>query len=62
MKNKFFVLCLVGILTISLLGVSSAQAPSAGDMVKSIQSLAMFKVSKFNEHLRMARCQNFGRE
>ena len=53
MKNKLFVLCLVAILTITLLGSSSvAQIPSTNDMVKSVESLAMFQATKFNAHYR----------
>ena len=37
MKNKLFVLCLVAILTVSLLGASSAaQISSTNDIVKSV--------------------------
>ena len=52
MKNKLFVLCLVAILTITLLGSSYAQTPSANDVVKSVQSLGMFQATKFNAHYR----------
>jgi immune inhibitor A len=53
MKNKLFVLCLVAILTVSLLGASSAaQTPSTNDVVKGVQSLAMFQATKFNAHYR----------
>ena len=62
MKNKFFVLCLVAILTITLPGaVDIAQIPSTDDMVKSVQSLDMFKVTKFNDHLRMARDEDIAK-
>ena len=53
MKNKLFVLCLVAILTITLLGSSSAaQTPSTNDLVKSVESLPMFQATKFDAHYR----------
>jgi len=53
MKNKLFVLCLVAILTITLVGSSSAaQTPSTNDLAKSVESLPMFQVTKFNAHYR----------
>ncbi len=53
MKNKLFVLCLVAILTITLVGSSSvAQIPSTNAIVKSVQSLAMFQATKFDAHYR----------
>ena len=53
MKNKLFVLCLVAILTITLLGSSSAaQISSTNDLVKSVESLPMFQATKFDAHYR----------
>jgi len=53
MKNKLFVLCLVAILTITLLGSSStAQTSSTNDLFKSVESLTMFQAAKFNAHYR----------
>lgn len=52
MKNKLFVLCLVAILTITLLGSSSAAQSSSTNLVKSVESLAMFQAAKFNAHYR----------
>jgi immune inhibitor A len=53
MKNKLFVFCLVAILTISVLGSSCAQKPANLDVVKSVQSMAMFQSAKFTAHYRV---------
>ena len=53
MKNKFFVFCLIAILTISVLGTSCAQKPASLDVVKSVQSMAMFQTAKFSAHYRV---------
>ena len=60
MKIKLFVLCLVAILTITLLG-PSAQSQLAVDVVKNVQSMSMFKATKFSEHLRMVRDEDITR-
>ena len=52
--KRVFGLFLGAILTIPLLG-SSFQTPAVDNVIERVQSLAMFKASKFNEHLRMAR-------
>ena len=53
MKNRFFVLSLVAMLTIALLGYSPfAQTPSTTDVIKSVDSLTMFQATKFNAHYR----------
>jgi immune inhibitor A len=58
--KKVFALCLVAILSISLLG-SAFKAPAEDSVVKRIQSLAMFKATKFTDHLRMARDEDIVR-
>ena len=53
MKSRLFVLSLVAILTITLLGTSLlVLAPSNADVIKSVDSLAMFQGTKFNAHYR----------
>src|SRR5512142_1454340 len=58
--KKILGLCLVAILTVTSLG-ASLQAPAAGNVIERVQSLAMFKASKFTEHLRMARDEDIQR-
>lgn len=54
MKNKLLIFCLVAILTIALVGSSSfAQAPPTDDVVKRVESLAMFQSTKFDAHYRV---------
>jgi len=53
MKSRLFVLSLVAILIITLLGTSAlVLAPSNADVIKSVDSLAMFQGTKFNAHYR----------
>ena len=51
MKNKLFVFCLVSILAFTLLGSPSVAQVSS----RSVESLAMFQVAKFNAHYRVPR-------
>jgi immune inhibitor A len=58
--KKVFGLCLVAILTITMLG-ASFQSQAVDNVVERVQSLTMFKASKFSEHLRMARDEDIER-
>lgn len=58
--KKVFGLCLVVVMVITSLG-ASLQAPVSNDVVGRVQSLTMFKATKFTEHLRMARDEDIER-
>jgi M6 family metalloprotease-like protein len=58
--KKIFALCLVAMITVTMLG-SATQAPAVDDVVTRVQSLPMFEVTKFSEHLRMARDEDIAR-
>jgi immune inhibitor A len=58
--KKVFALCLVAVLSISLLG-SAFKAPAEDNVARRVQSMAMFKATKFSEHLRMARDEDIER-
>ena len=51
MKSKLFVFCLVAVLMVTLIGCSpKAQTLSTADVVKKVQSLAMFQGGKYSVH------------
>ena len=56
MSKKFFVSCLVAILTVTLLGTSAiAQIPATNVSVTSVEALPMFQAAKFDAHYRVPR-------
>src|SRR5512135_1730529 len=48
MKKKLFAICLIAVLTLSALGVSTAST----DIAASVQSLGIFSAAKWSEHYR----------
>ncbi len=53
MKRKFLTLCLVLVLAVTSLGLTAAShTPAATDLVKSIQSLDIFRATKWEAHNR----------
>src|SRR5512144_1024769 len=53
MKSRLLAVSLVTVLTITLLGTSPlALVASTTDVIKSVDSLAMFQATKFNAHYR----------
>jgi immune inhibitor A len=52
MKKRLFALCLITILTVTALGASVNSQATSIDVVKNVQSLAMFNASKWTVHYR----------
>jgi len=52
MKKKILTLCLIAILTVTSLGLAYTPQAATVDVVKSVQSLGMFSVSKWSAHYR----------
>jgi immune inhibitor A len=53
MKKKVLTLCLIAILTVTSLGLAYTPQATTVDVVKSVQSLGMFSVSKWSVHYRV---------
>ena len=52
MKKKLLAICLIAILAVTSLGLVSTTQKPVKDVVKSVQSLSMFSVSKWTTHYR----------